>query len=779
MSPIGCLLSVALTTGAPEAVEVFRAGESGYHTFRIPAIVATDSGELLAFCEGRVDGAGDAGNIDIVLKRSTDRGRTWGELVVVANAGAGAIGNPTPVFVPETREVVLLAVRQPAGTTESEIRRGERGSRDPYILRSANGGRTWTEPRALPACDRPSWGWYATGPCHAIQLRHGEHAGRLVVPANHSIEGGAYGAHLLLSDDLGNTWRIGAIDETHVRGDFINSNETTVAELSDGTLHVSTRDQGGTSFATRAGTWSTDGGASFVHPFRAEPELAGPVCQGSLLTLSDGRLVFSGPADPTARENLELRVSDNDGHTWRSLARVYAGEAAYSDLVELRPGTLGCLFEADSYGRIVFDVVSLEEPERPRPNVLLIVSDDQGWNDIGYHDPQLRTPNLDRLAREGVELERHYVQPQCTPTRVALLTGRYPSRFAEHCTQASNEQAFPVGTQTLARVLRDAGYATGMSGKWHLGSRPEWGPNHHGFEESHGSLAGAVGMYDHRYRLGSPFADTWHRDLEPLMQEGHVTDLCADEAIAFVERHAHESWFLYLPLHAVHTPLVESAPRWGEANAHIDDADRRLFASALTHMDDAVGRVVASLERTGQLSDTLIVFTSDNGAQVDHAGGAYPPPDPALRNFSSNAPLRGRKTEVFEGGIRVPAFVYWKGRLQPRRCTQAVHAVDWLPTLAGLLGVRAEGPLDGRDVWPQISGDARELDRTIYTTWGRGAREAIQHGPFKTLRNGRNQAWRTFHLGDDPFEQSDGEAFDPARLMAARAHERELDREPR
>ena len=155
-------------------------------------------------------------------------------------------------------------------------------------------------------------------------------------------------------------------------------------------------------------------------------------------------------------------------------------------------------------GEFVIDA----DADKVKPNILLIAADDQGWGDIGYHNPQIKSPNLDRLARTGVELDYHYVQPQCTPTRVALMTGRYPSRFGSHCTQASNSRAFPTGMLTMASMLKQIGYETMIIGKWHLGSKPEWGPNHYGFDYSYGSLAGAVGMYDHRYRLDSPFAKT-------------------------------------------------------------------------------------------------------------------------------------------------------------------------------------------------------------------------------------------------------------------------------
>jgi arylsulfatase A-like enzyme len=392
-----------------------------------------------------------------------------------------------------------------------------------------------------------------------------------------------------------------------------------------------------------------------------------------------------------------------------------------------------------------------------KPNIILIVSDDLGWNDVGYHNPRMRTPELDRLAREGVQLDWHYVTTECTPTRVCLMTGRYPSRFGPHCTSASNDQAFPLGTPTLASVLKAAGYETAIVGKWHLGSNPEWGPNHYGFDHSYGSLAGAVGMHDHRYRLGSPFEKTWHRDLKFIEEAGHATDLVTAEAVRVIETKREKPLFLYVPFHSVHTPLVEEQ-NYLDRVAHIGNADRRLYAAAVNHLDESIGRIVDALKKTGQLESTLIVFTSDNGAQVNHAGNQYPPPDPKLTRFSSNKPLRGKKTDVYEGGIRVPALVSWPGTLSPHACDAPLHAVDWLPTLANLAGtqVPADVPLDGLDVWSQVIGKDKAAPRILY--WSRGdgpQRVALRHGDWKLLRNGPNRPWELFNLADDPYEKSD------------------------
>jgi len=359
------LFSMQDAAPAPRPMQdVFVAGERGYHTFRIPAIVQAQDGALLAFAEGRVNGSGDSGDIDIVMKRSADSGATWGPLQVVADNGPGAFGNPAPVVDAKSGDVVLLCVRQAEGTHEGDIRASKQGSRTPYLLRSSDGGRLWSSPESLfQSADREDWRWYATGPCHAIQLQYGEHAGRLVVPANHSVKGGAensfLGAHLLLSDDGGYTWRIGAVDDSHVGDNILNPSECAVAELPDGRLFVSTRDQHGTSAETRAGAWSLDGGVTLAAPFTGTATLPGPVCQGALLF--GEQLMHAGPSDPGARRRLTICRSADGGATWSEALLLYADSAAYCDLVELAEGRYGCLLEADGYKRITFAPFGADE----------------------------------------------------------------------------------------------------------------------------------------------------------------------------------------------------------------------------------------------------------------------------------------------------------------------------------------------------------------------------------------------------------------------------------
>lgn len=405
-----------------------------------------------------------------------------------------------------------------------------------------------------------------------------------------------------------------------------------------------------------------------------------------------------------------------------------------------------------------------------QPNILLIVADDMGWADIGYHNSEVKTPNLDRLAKEGVELDQHYVQPQCTPTRVSLMSGRYPNRFGKHCTKASNEQSFPFETVTLASALKSMGYDTAISGKWHLGSLPEQGPKKFGFNFSHGSFAGAVGMYDHRYRLTSPkFAQTWHRNDEYIYERGHATDLCTAQAIRWIQG-LKNPFFIYLPFHSVHTPLVESK-KWLEKNAHITDPSRRLMAAALSHLDFSIGRIIKALEETGQRENTLIVFFSDNGGiHTNYKGGNYPPPDPALKQgFSSNYPLRGGKVTVYEGGIRVPAFVNWQGILKPKKVTAPIHAIDWMPTLCKLVGYKQKQKLkwDGQNIWSFLSGEKQSYSkpRLFYWHWN-GDREnpgriAIREGDWKMVIQQHGKPAELYNLTNDPSEKNDLAAQSP------------------
>ncbi|MEV1084770.1 sialidase family protein [Streptomyces sp. NPDC050211] len=331
----------------------FRAGDDGYASYRIPAVVATASGTLLAFCEGRVDSASDYGHIDIVLKRSTDGGRTWGALQVAARNGTDLAGNPAPVVL-DTGRVLLVQCRSAADAAESAIARGEvkdEDGRRVWVQHSDDEGVTWSAAREITGqVKEVGWRWYATGPGHALQLS----TGRVVVPANHTVpptgsdvgnEPRYNGGHCLLSDDRGETWYLGYVDDSPT--DYLNANETTAAELPDGRVYFNTRTDS-RSPGNRADAHSEDGGRTLVKPFRPQAGLTAPVCQASLLQLRDpDLLLYSGPAH--GRALMTLRASTDGGTTWRPAFTVDGLPAGYSDLVRVDASTVGLLYETGDF----------------------------------------------------------------------------------------------------------------------------------------------------------------------------------------------------------------------------------------------------------------------------------------------------------------------------------------------------------------------------------------------------------------------------------------------
>lgn len=413
---------------------------------------------------------------------------------------------------------------------------------------------------------------------------------------------------------------------------------------------------------------------------------------------------------------------------------------------------------------------------KDRPNILYLLADDMGWGDVSYHGSPIRTPNIDRLASEGVELDQHYVCPMCTPTRACLLTGRYPGRFGAHATVPSNAPVLPDGYATLATVLRDGGYDTGLFGKWHLGSSPQFSPNHYGFNTSYGSLAGGVDPYNHRYKEGE-FSMTWHRNGELVEEVGHVTDLIAREAVAWVESRT-EPWFCYVPFTAVHVPVKVPQP-WQDQYAYetfdedpLKDRSFKRYAAYASQMDHAIGQLVEALERTGQLDNTLIVFSSDNGAIEEcplHGTDKYPGWQEESPRLGSNRPLRGVKAQLYEGGIRTPTLVAWRGVLKPRKMEHPVQMVDWMPTFTGLVDClpQAEPHWDGADIWPLISGAADRLDeRGLLWNFRGGAQLGVRLGDWKLICSQRDGQRETelFNLAEDPAEERELAGRHPGKV---------------
>ena len=413
------------------------------------------------------------------------------------------------------------------------------------------------------------------------------------------------------------------------------------------------------------------------------------------------------------------------------------------------------------------------------PNILMLVADDLGWRDVGYHGSEIRTPHIDKVAAAGVRLERHYVYPTCSPTRAGLLTGRNPSRFGIHAPIAGrSEQTLPTGTPTLATVLKGRGYTTALFGKWHLGLRPEAGPRHYGFDRTYGYLHGQIDQYTHHYKNGDR---SWHRNDVFVDQTGHATDLIANEAVSFLESRRKEPFFLWVAFSVPHFPLQEE-DKWIAPYADsIKDRSRRLYAASVTHMDAAIGRIIEALEKNGQLSETVVLFLSDNGGQElyssesDYEGkhGPYP-------RLGDNRPLRGWKTDLYEGGIRAPAFVYWRGRLKPWRLQVPVSFLDWFPTFAHLAYSKtsADWKLEGRNLWPLLSAQSTSLPAsTLY--WNIDSATAVLKDDWKLMVHQQRPAEvELYHLAEDPTESSNQAVQNPAmvkELKSALIAQKKLD----
>jgi arylsulfatase A-like enzyme len=392
---------------------------------------------------------------------------------------------------------------------------------------------------------------------------------------------------------------------------------------------------------------------------------------------------------------------------------------------------------------------------RIAPNLVFIMADDLGWADVAFHGGSAPTPHLHKLAAEGLELTQHYVAPVCSPTRTGLLTGRCWSRFG--VTNPQNERALPWDTLTLPRALKAAGYDTCLTGKWHLGSRPEWGPNHFGFDHSYGSLAGGVGPWDHFYKRG-PFQTTWHRNEQLLSERGHVTDLIAQEAVNWIADRKDRPFFLYVPFTAVHLPVKEPDEWLARVPKQIQGDVPRHYAACIMHLDDAVGRIVAALDNAGKRHSTLLIFTSDNGGSTaENAGQTYPADEyPRGKLPGNNAPWRGRKGDLYEGGIHVPAIASWPGTLQPGKCTAPLHITDWMPTFCALAEhvPQPQPRWDGANVWPVLTGKAGPKDRLLYWAAPGFRARSVRQGDWKLIVHGEGDRAKSelFNLANDPGE---------------------------
>ncbi len=399
-----------------------------------------------------------------------------------------------------------------------------------------------------------------------------------------------------------------------------------------------------------------------------------------------------------------------------------------------------------------------------RPNIVIFLSDDLGWEQVGYNGgKEVPTPAIDSLAREGVKLTQFYVQPVCSPTRACLLTGRYAWKNGmEIRPTAMSKHGMLTDERTLAEALRDAGYATWMVGKWHLG---EWQQHHlpkqRGFDHHYGLYSAMVDSFVH---LRSGVLD-WHRNGVPVIEEGYSTFLLANEASRLIAEHDDaRPFFLYLPFNAVHRPH-QAPDAYIEKYKHLGSVAAQ--RAQLECMDIAIAQVLHALDLKGIADDTLVIFTNDNGGL----------------EITSNGPYRGYKGHYHEGGIRVPTAIRWPGKIPAGSTNDAmVHIIDLFPTICNLAGAQAEThlPLDGKDIWNAIAQGGKSPRSEIVHSL-----EVIRRGDWKLIEKGasyydwENQELQLYDIANDPSETLNLAAENPDvvnELRSRLAHHKQFAR---
>jgi arylsulfatase A-like enzyme len=356
------------------------------------------------------------------------------------------------------------------------------------------------------------------------------------------------------------------------------------------------------------------------------------------------------------------------------------------------------------------------------PNIVLIVSDDQGYADSSCyeHPKEVDTPNIDRLAAEGVRLTNGYASAYiCAPTRAGLLTGRYQQRFGFY-TGGDSRVGLPLNEVTVADLLKKQGYATAVIGKWHVGIEPEYHPLKRGFDEFYGFLG--HGAHDYfKLQITNEYNSIYRND-KRINDTGYLTDNLGREAVSFIERHQKRPFFLYLPFNAVHWPL--QAPQKYIKRFDTGDENRNIYLAMLTSMDEAIGKVLDALKRTGVDDNTLLIFFSDNGG--------------ARKNFANNGVLRDYKQSVYEGGIHVPFIVRWPGKLPKGAvCDEPVISLDIVPTICAAVGVKLpdDRVYDGKNMLPVLRAQTKKpLHKILF--WDDGVKQwAVREGRWKLLFN--------------------------------------------
>ena len=414
-------------------------------------------------------------------------------------------------------------------------------------------------------------------------------------------------------------------------------------------------------------------------------------------------------------------------------------------------------------------------PSSKKPNIVYILADDLGWKDVGFHGSEIKTPQIDSLAASGAQLTQFYVQPMCTPTRAALMTGRYPLRYGLQTAviASGHKYGLPTDEWILPQALKEAGYSTAIIGKWHLGhADKKYWPKQRGFDYQYGPLIGEIDYFTHRQHG----VLDWYRNNKPLNQEGYSTTLIGNEAVNYINKvDASAPFFLYLTFNAPHTPY-QATPEYLERYSHIADPSRRAYAAMITAMDDQIGRVLTALDKKGVRENTLIIFHSDNG-------GTRNPMFAGEGDMSKvkipcdNGIYREGKASLYEGGTRVVSLANWPGQIEAGSSVDGmIHVVDMYPTLTKLAGTETtkNKPLDGMDVWPTISEGAESpRNEIVYNV--EPLRGGVRQDQWKLIwRTSLPYATELYNLEKDPSEKNDLAADNPRIVSRLQARIQEL-----
>lgn len=414
-------------------------------------------------------------------------------------------------------------------------------------------------------------------------------------------------------------------------------------------------------------------------------------------------------------------------------------------------------------------------PASAKPNIVYIVADDLGWKDVGFRSSDIKTPNIDKLRRDGVEFTQFYAQPMCTPTRACLMTGRYPFRYGLQTAVIASSHTYGLATDEwlLPQALKEAGYSTAIIGKWHLGQADKkYWPRQRGFDYQYGPMVGELDYFTHEQH----HVLDWFRNNEPVREEGYTTNLLGNDAVQLIqEQDSATPFYLYLTFNAPHAPY-QAPQEYLAKYDNITEPTRKIYAAMITAMDDQIGRVVTALDQKGIRNNTLIVFQSDNGGTSNPMFSGEIDVS-KLKIPCDNGPYREGKASLYEGGTRVVALANWPGHIKAGSTVDGMmHVVDIYPTLVHLAGgsLAKCKPLDGMDMWPTIS-EGKPSPRTEIVYNIEPFRAGVREGDWKLIwRTLLPQGVELYNIAQDPYEKQNLAGTNPDKVTALQKRANDL-----